>query len=132
MRQSASRRLAGGEAHARSTATMEETVTVRGLSVSVRLRKSSLDGTYVVIPWDRPAGSSTLINQLIGDLRASGEEVGAYSLRDDAPKYPVVRDTSGGSDGISGPNLRILAPSEASRRRVLRLLRRYARASRGE
>ncbi len=107
-------------------ATEEDVVRIRRLNVAVRLRKSPFDGTYVVVPWDHTSDSMTLIRRLLDDLRAEGQEIGAYSIRDDTPHYPVVRDTPDQPDSLVGRNLRVLAPSKSSRDKVLRLLRTYA------
>lgn len=117
--------------HAGAQATEEDVVRIRRLNVAVRLRESPFDGTYAVVPWDPTSDSMTLIRRLLDDLRAEGEEIGAYSIRDDTPHYPIVRDTPDQPDSLLGRNLRVLAPSKSSRDKVLRLLRNYAREHQG-
>lgn len=129
MASTAKRTLAKDSGTTRGSGGRDESLTVEGMRVSVCLRPSGLDGSYVVTPWNQSEVVQSFSKRLLGDLKSQGEEVGAYDLGDDMPAHGIVRDPGGKVDSLHGEDIRVLVPNDSARQKVLKLLKYYATKS---
>ncbi len=84
------------------------------------------DGSYAVIPRTSSPPARHSAEHLMEHLRRAGEEVGVYSVRDDAPKWPILTSERVEND-LGGKGVAVYRVSVATAR-AFRILKKFLRA----